>query len=254
MNLISFKFIFLLVCFALTWNFIVSEFTEDKVYFIQNRRYGEFLYASDTLYDRSRRSIFTWASALNNVCYQRYVSPVLDISDPDYRSKKDEQDSTFNKIKKTETKDLCLWKFDLGNDLNVYQMYSEKPKGNNDLYDSEYLYSPTDGLKYDRNRRRVFTWTEGNCGGGPECDWIIEPVYEDQNKNKFYTIKNRSYGEYLYAGSDDFKINKQTHDGTLHIVYSEKTYVTERQVFTWKYSNDDEVKSDETAHWLIKSV
>uniref|UniRef100_A0A336MZK0 CSON011149 protein n=1 Tax=Culicoides sonorensis TaxID=179676 RepID=A0A336MZK0_CULSO len=80
----------------------------------------------------------------------------------------------------------------------------------------EYFYAASEELKFDKQRRRAFTWTQGACDDST-CQWEIKPVYEDEKGNKYYTIKNLQYGEYLYAAVDKLKYREPNqHDYILN--------------------------------------
>uniref|UniRef100_A0A336L7I1 CSON001460 protein n=1 Tax=Culicoides sonorensis TaxID=179676 RepID=A0A336L7I1_CULSO len=259
MNIISFKFIFFLVCLGLTWNLSVCDETNDEAshsldfhkdlpHYVKNRRYGEFLYASDKYYDSSRRRVFTWESTSGHPCHQYKDRPEIDGLDPEVRRKfkqREEED-------RYELKHPCLWEFDqVEGQNNTFKMYASFTTS--DFQDvREYFYAGADDLKFDRQRRQPFTWTQGACDG-PACEWLIEPVYEDENHNKFYTIKNLKFGEYLYAAEDKLKYSESSPYRYMYLGRRKRDLRSpQRRVFTWKYANDNDVHTDDTAHWLIK--
>jgi hypothetical protein len=71
----------------------------------------------------------------------------------------------------------------------------------------------------DPQRREIFTVSQW----APSAVWAIEPVVEGQRVR----IKNKLYGEYLYAAADDLATDKNN-----------------RKIFTWR----DE-KRDPAAQW-----
>lgn len=59
---------------------------------------------------------------------------------------------------------------------------------------NEPLYAGDNHNAYDKDRRRVFTWHTKDHDNGPWRNWIVK-----RSTNGYYTIKNSTYGEYLYA-------------------------------------------------------
>lgn len=91
----------------------------------------------------------------------------------------------------------------------------------------EYFYAANDNLKYDKNRRNVYSKI-AVC----DCNhyhWEIQPV---PGCGGYVTIKRTKYDEYLYAAQDN-------------VIYD----IDRRRVFTWKYTSKDEAVA---CHWTIQ--
>ncbi|CAG9772696.1 unnamed protein product [Ceutorhynchus assimilis] len=89
---------------------------------------------------------------------------------------------------------------------------------------NEFLYAAIDGLLYDKERRRVFTWPSPNID--VSGSWKIIPV----DNGAYFTITSTTYNEYLYAVYDGLVLNAQN-----------------RRIFTWVPKNG----MDNTGHWKL---
>lgn len=98
----------------------------------------------------------------------------------------------------------------------------------------EYLYAGADDLKYDEQRREIFTWKPKTyCE--EQCYWDIQLVKQEiETTEQYFTIRNTEYGEYFYAV-----------DGALYDV-------DRRRAFTWKFDPNHDVQNDHQSHWIIK--
>lgn len=86
---------------------------------------------------------------------------------------------------------------------------------------NEYLYAVDNPLKYDKDRRNVFTWKPGTKGDNGQEYWTFE------EQDGVFNIKNVAYKEYLYAAMG-FDFDKDR-----------------RRVFTWvPGSKDDQGQED----------
>nr|CAH7736422.1 unnamed protein product [Callosobruchus chinensis] len=89
----------------------------------------------------------------------------------------------------------------------------------------EYLYASGDGIAYDRERRRVFTWRPGDQV--IECKWKITP----RDNGSSFLIQNTHYHyEYLYAASGRFAWDADR-----------------RNIFTWRMRNEVD-----NGYWKLK--
>lgn len=122
--------------------------------------------------------------------------------------------------------DECNWKIET---IHTNCGYKFKLKN---LNLDEYFYAATDDLKYDKERRNVFSWIpKTTCDN--QCYWEIKSL---NNGTGYVTIKNTEYNEYLYAAAADLKYDCHR-----------------RRVFTWKYSDDDVANGlDWQSHWNIR--
>lgn len=99
----------------------------------------------------------------------------------------------------------------------------------------EYLYAGWDQIKYDEDRRHIFTWMpKTTCE--TQCYWDVQLVRQGLNaEENYYTIRNIHYGEYLYAAAGNYNYDE-----------------SRRHVFTWKFDPTHNVQTDHTSQWLIK--
>lgn len=99
---------------------------------------------------------------------------------------------------------------------------------------NEYLYAAVDSYKFDDDRRKVFTWKpKTSCERN--CYWDIQLVNQNRNSaEKYFTIRNSDYKEYLYAAAV-----------SLYDSYR-------RRAFTWKNDPNFNVQNDYACHWIIK--
>ena len=106
---------------------------------------------------------------------------------------------------------------------------------------NEFLYAAASSYAIDGQRRSVFTWkTVGPVDqwldGRDKGVWLLEPIGDNT-----FRIRNKSYGEYLYAAAND-------------LAYSDQL----GSVFTWndatcpvdQWSGDDAYKAD----WMFQDI
>ncbi|XP_037032081.1 uncharacterized protein LOC119071308 [Bradysia coprophila] len=150
---------------------------------IINRKWSEYLYpVQGANYDCERRQIFTWIPGgcdsqcnwkiersgnkfrLKSLHFDEYLYAVVDSMKYDKQRR-----NTFSWIPRSACdNDQCYWKIELlSDDCSKYVTIK------NVAY-NEYLYA-ADGLNYDKDRRRVFTWTDHyNVANDQASHWEIK--------------------------------------------------------------------------------
>ncbi len=104
----------------------------------------------------------------------------------------------------------------------------------------EYLYAETDDLDYKTERRRVFTWTDTSTTptSNPsfwenKADWEVDGIWEGDDEDSFFQLKNIRFYEYLYAAADGLAFDESSRS-----VFTCKNEDTLGQEGLWKFSKN----------------
>lgn len=120
--------------------------------------------------------------------------------------------------------DQCNWKIE-----TIFTDSGLKFKLKSVHFD-EYFYAAGNDLKYDCERRNVFT-RRAKC----ECTLLYWEILPVPNNSGYFAIKSSKYDEYLYAAACD-------------LIYDAER----RRVFTWKYTSDKQWQNNWASQWSIQ--